>query len=208
MFTPEIIDHLETAGKIVGSLTAIAGFGFAVWKYIIKPIVKHFETVAKIDEIYKEVKPNGGSSIKDGIQRLEDTILSVDEKITIIQETQDAFREDGPVGVFECSVEGENSYVNRTYAKWLGASKSDLMGFGWKNYLASFSLKEDYDNEWKQAFQEGREVQFPIAFKKASTGEKFFCDIHAYPITNQEGVVEKYLGILYKEKEKSSLLTA
>jgi PAS domain-containing protein len=200
-----VVENLELVGKLAGSLTAIGGFFFVSHKYLIKKIINHFKEVlslhGKIDEIYKEVKPNGGSSIKDIVNRLEKTVLSVDKKVSILQETEDAFREDGPLGVFECSVDGENKYVNRTFAKWLGVSKSDLMGFGWRNYLESFSTREDYDQEWQEAFKQGREVKLPVVFRGLND-TKVFCFVQSYPIFDSEGVIEKYLGIIHKEKDE------
>lgn len=208
---PELIELLKNTSEIAGYITAILAFLFSFYKWVIKPIFKHLKLVddlyKKTETIYKEIIPNSGSSIKDVIQRLDSRTIKIEEKINIMQGIQDAIREDGPIGLFECSEEGENYYVNRTYARWLGCSKSDLMGFGWRNFLDSFALKDEYDNEWKQAFKEHREVRFPIAYKNGK-GDSFFCDVRAYPIKNPSGNLINYLGILSREEEEEDLTSA
>lgn len=203
------VTHLKETSEIAGYLAAIFGFAFGFYKWVIKPIIKHFKSIAelsrKTEKIYKEITPNGGSSIKDVIRRLDQRTISIEEKLNIMQGIQDAFREDGPIGIFECSVNGENFYVNRTYAKWLGCSKSDLIGFGWRNFLSDFSKKDEYDEEWQQAFLEGREVRFPISFRGLDK-KKFFCDVRAYPIKDANGNVTNYLGILSREEEEDGLI--
>lgn len=36
---------------------------------------------------------------------------------------------------FECAADGSNTYVNQTYARWLGVGKSELLGWGWVNFV-------------------------------------------------------------------------
>lgn len=36
---------------------------------------------------------------------------------------------------FECDSTGACTYANRTYARWLGVGKADLIGWNWINYL-------------------------------------------------------------------------
>lgn len=36
---------------------------------------------------------------------------------------------------FECGEDGSNTYVNQTYARWLGVGKAELLGWGWINFI-------------------------------------------------------------------------
>lgn len=36
---------------------------------------------------------------------------------------------------FECDAMGALTYASRTYARWLGVGKQDLLGWGWVNYI-------------------------------------------------------------------------
>lgn len=38
------------------------------------------------------------------------------------------------VGYFECDAEGRNVYVSSTYARWMGCSKDELLGWGFLTY--------------------------------------------------------------------------
>ena len=203
-----IIQNLEIISKSLAYVTGISASLWAIYKYFCKPIYRHFSLLSqlakKTDSIYKEISLNGGSSIKDSIKRLEESSLSIESKINLMQNVQDAFREDGPIGIFECTQDGKNLYVNRTYAKWMGLSKEDLMGHNWRNYLYSFTERDEYDDDWKEGFAQGREVCFPISFR-SKTGEPIFCDVHAYPILGEKGELDRYLGILYRESDKEKL---
>lgn len=201
-----ILEHLgqfESISKVIGSITAILGFLYGGYKFIIKPVAL---IVQKTDIIYKEVTPNGGGSIKDYIKSIKDKTEKIEEKLILLSNLEKTFREDAPTAIFECRKDGFNTYVNRTYCKWMGASREDLLGFGWRNYLSSFSVRTDYDDEWKEAFNEGREVKFTITFKNKRSGKRFYCDVHAYPIKGISGEVEQYLGVMSKEDSKEKLV--
>lgn len=36
---------------------------------------------------------------------------------------------------FESGQDGSNTYVNQTYARWLGVGKQELLGWGWVNFV-------------------------------------------------------------------------
>lgn len=184
-------------GIIAGLVT---GLGI-IWKKLVEPcldatgghINKIKRLISEIEKITHEFRPNGGSSIRDAINRIEARLIS-------LERVQGALRQDGPLGIFQCTTDGKNVDVNRTYCRWLGVSKQDLMGWGWRSYLADASAREDYDNEWKQAFEEGRECEFTIAFK-TSDGEIVHYLVHTYPLADQNNKVTQFLGILYPTDE-------
>ena len=190
-----ITENIEIISKIIGGITAIIGFLYGMYKWILKPVS---DTIIKTDIIYKEVIPNGGGSIKDHIKKIKENSEKIEGGLELLRNTQRCFKEDAGVAIFECTRAGYNKYVNRTYCKWIEVSKEELMGYGWKNFLASLEVKEKYDNDWSQAFAEGREAEFSIILKTASDC-KIYCDVHAYPIKGISGEVEKYLGIISKE---------
>ncbi len=192
---------------VAGILTA-AGIIFAK---LVKPILRHARTVNQllktankilaredsidfsklakdVEIIIHDLRPNSGSSLRDAVDRIEDRIVLMDR-------VQWAIRQDGPVGIFICDKTGRNSEVNRTYCRWLGVGSDELLGHGWRALLAGPSQREDYDDEWSEAFSQGREVEFRIDLR-AATGEVKIFDIHAYPLHTRSGDVGDYLGVI------------
>ena len=81
---------------------------------------------------------------------------------------------------FESSASGENTYVNLTYARWLGVGKAELMGWGWINFVHP----EDrirVRREWDSCRAEHRKYNVRFRFLDAC-GEEFSVDALATPI--------------------------
>ena len=97
------IDQFHEIAKISGSIIGISTLIFGIWRYIISPLLrnakKFSETSAKINEIYSEVKPNHGGSIKDSINRIERRANTISNKLSLMQNVQHAFREDSNAAV-------------------------------------------------------------------------------------------------------------
>lgn len=205
-------------GTWLGALAGILTFALVFWKKVFIPFRRHLKSIKslvsdvetivelhhKIDfadmvgivkTILSDLRPNGGTSLRDAVDRIE-------AKLIQMERVQGALRQDGPIGIYRCTTDGKNIEVNRTYARWLGCTEKDLLGFGWKNFIVT-NGDENPDDLWYVAFQEGREIEMRQTLQSV-TGETFWCDIHAYPITDKEGNVIQYLGILYKVRENAS----
>ena len=76
-----IIQYLEFSVAVLTLLGVVIPL---TWKYIIKPFIKlyksHFILMNSVDEIKKELTPNGGSSIKDVINRIEERQIMIDKR--------------------------------------------------------------------------------------------------------------------------------
>jgi hypothetical protein len=71
MDTPQIDDLLIFAGQLSTAMLAIAGVLMIVDKIMFKRMRRD------IEGIQKELHPNGGTSLRDAINRLEDTTNEV-----------------------------------------------------------------------------------------------------------------------------------
>jgi PAS domain-containing protein len=141
-----------------------------------------------VQVIKSDLHPNGGSSLRDAIDRIEVKVISA-ERISW------AMNRDATTGIFKCTSEGKNLEVNRTYCRWLEASTEELLEFGWRKFLTGASAREGYDQEWKSAFKDGRELEFRIDFKTTSGVVKHF-QVHTYPLHDKTGQAHQYLGVL------------
>lgn len=94
---------------------------------------------------------------------------------------------------FECAIDGSNSYVNQTYARWLGVGKSELLGWGWVNFVHP----EDRDSvrrEWDQCRAEHRVYNRRLRLVD-SDGDIILVDALATPIP-EAPPAKQWIGVL------------
>lgn len=99
---------------------------------------------------------------------------------------------------FESNADGANTYVNLTYARWLGVGKVELMGWGWINYVHP----EDrirVRREWDSCRAEHRKYNVRFRFLDAG-GEEFTVDALATPIPDAPPA-KSWLGVIRRVVE-------
>lgn len=69
------IQEWQTLLGVILAIAAVAGVVFAILRFYIKAFAKQ-----ELDDIRKELTPNGGSSIKDQVTRLETKQLEIIER--------------------------------------------------------------------------------------------------------------------------------
>ena len=101
--------------------------------------------------VVDELRPNGGASIRDSLNRIE--IRQV-----LQEQRQKAILSDMSVGVFETDMDGEFVWVNRKYLRMTGRTPSEVKGSGWINTVAERD-RERVKTEWDDAMEENREFE-------------------------------------------------
>ena len=134
---------------IIAGITVIA----LLWKKIIKPLYiglsKFYDLVDNIELVVAEFTPNGGSSIRDAVDRIEIRQLLSDQR-------QRVFFQDLNLAICETNADGECTRVNRTFARLTGRLPSELLKFNWVNAIDP----DDRDRifkEWLSAVEAKRE---------------------------------------------------
>lgn len=101
-----------------------------------------------VEQIGAEFKPNGGSTIKDALVRLE-------ALMTIERERNRAVSTMLPAGMFETDEAGLNTWVSSKYTELTGLTLADAIGWGW-----AASVHDDdrvrVIAEWTSAFSQER----------------------------------------------------
>ena len=183
---------LLEASKWLGALAGCAGSLAVLWKWVIHPTVKHARRVGTllvdIEGVVQDLQPNSGTSLRDAVMRIEGRLI-------VMERVQQAVFQDGDVGVFQCDADGRNTYVNRTYCRKIGASKDQMMAFGWRSFISP-EERDNYDDEWQPAFMEGREVFLPLKFRNPKTQRTVETEMTIYPITDRQSKVVQFLGIV------------
>lgn len=157
----------------VGLATALVPLIAAIWKYIARPVAKlihaAYEVVIsmltlakkaeKLDQsmelvaaIYNELKPNGGASLRDSLDRIETRQVVTEERLRVMSmDTED--------GIFESDSTGQFVFVNRTLQRMVKMNHSDLNGNGWVNAVCVEERAEVYD-AWMDAIEQKREFVY------------------------------------------------
>lgn len=111
--------------------------------------------IGSLDEQMKfivgELRPNGGASIRDSLNRIE--IRQV-----LQEQRQKAILSDMSVGVFETDTDGDFIWVNRKYLRMTGRAPSEVNGSGWINTVAERD-RARVKQEWQDAMDAGREFE-------------------------------------------------
>jgi PAS domain S-box-containing protein len=179
---------LEYAAYIA-ALGAGVSATILIYTKVIKPVVIHFsqwyEMLDKVDKIFEEVTPNGGSSIKDKINH-------IDTGVQITQQVQQAMAADSKAALFRTDAEGNVVWVNRTYTRIVARDISECLGHGWHNVIAP-EERDKVVAEWYKAVEESREFYLDVNLI-TPTGEKTLVRVRSYKLVNAEGDIIGYWG--------------
>lgn len=128
---------------------------------------------------------NGGSSIFDAIKRIEERQMSSDSR-------QSALLNESSTAYFFCTDHGENTWVNRTYARLLDCGTNELLGYSWKRFIKTEELAR-YSKIWENAFQDGCEFEDVVEFTNAHN-RQVKLRIIVSAIQNEKGETTSYIG--------------
>lgn len=179
---------------ISGFITAI-GIIILFIKRCMKKLKPHFEILENlkklsntVDIIYKEFRPNGGSSFSDRLSVLSKDVKENTELTKNIESIQLWRINIDPVPIFHSNEEGEASYVNPAYCSLLKRTKEELLGNGWKNCLIQEKRQEVID-EWKTCVKEKRAFERFIEVEDRE-GKEYIVKVTATRTSSG-----KYLGV-------------
>jgi PAS domain S-box-containing protein len=183
---------LKTVATDVGLVAAIiTGMG-VIWAKFLRPFFFHVQTVAElVADARRVIDMHKGADM----QKMAAALERIEHQVTRIDTRATAIHQDGPVGIFMCDARGSNIEVNRTYCRWLGCGRDELLGHGWRRFLVMSPSQVAYDDECRQAFTQGREVEFRVTFCTVD-GEHCLFAVHAYPLAATNGKVTEYLGVI------------
>ncbi len=175
----------------------------AFWSSVLNGLRAITDLQADVKGIRYFVSPNGGGSLMDSAKRMEDAISVLSERLEMLTQTVWAENDtDDSVARFHCNVDGENTYVNQTYARWLGVGKSELLGW---NFL-SVIHPQDVDRvrtHWDQCRREHR--QYRMTHRVVTSGGSVLTmAVTATPIP-EGGVAKRWIGFARKVPNDTEL---
>jgi len=196
---------IKELGEFSGVIMAVCGLLGLLVRYLFIPLKKFMGRLkSNSKEIFTSLPVLYAISrtwpLLPEVGSLVGVIDSLKDRVSRSEHFSKAVFQDCPYGIFRCDIEGKNTEVNRTYCRWLEVGENELLGHKWRTFLVGDSDHEDYDHEWREAFSQGREIEFSIELRTSSFKHKKF-NIHAYPIFNHKNEVVEYVGLMKKVEE-------
>lgn len=172
----------------VGLLTPFAvAVGF-LWKIWLKKRYDELRDLYyRVQMMSMEFKPNGGSSLRDAINRIEHTVTLNEQKTLAIIKSM-------PDGSWLSDERGKCIDVNKSMCKILQRTESELRGDNWSNWVHP-DEREDIFDEWNRCvdndFNFDQEIRFVLPDGKIQK-------VHAvaYQLKDRSGKLIGLLGTL------------
>lgn len=187
--TVTFLDLVQAIGIICTALAAIV----AAWKGAIVPAYNFLKKVKEsfdtLQNISQQFSANGGSSLRDAINRIE-------ARQIVQEQRQKLLAMDAPFAIFETNPQGDFVDVNRTFCRWVGRSTTEMVGKGWINSISPV-WRELVMEEWELVVQQQRE--FSMKFRLVDVdGDTLPVFCTAFPLYDTKKSLVGWVGITYK----------
>lgn len=183
---------------IVGGLGSVAGTLYGFYRFVIKPMIKLFlkfkQTLVLIEKMHEEFKPNGGSSLRDAINRIE-------TKLLIEQNARRAMSMGMDVGMFESDGQGMCTWVNQYYTNLSGLTIDEAKNFGWVTGIYEED-RERVVEEWTAAVKQKRIFKLDYGMFNARTAEYATVHCVAFPIATVKQEIIGFVGIVTRRNQE------
>ena len=188
----------EIGGAATGTVVTVT-YLRKFWKWV-KHNQEKIERFSKIIEY--ELTNNGGASMKDTLQRIENVVLSVEAR------QRSFFQAQVNDGVFEADAHGNYSYVNSTWSRITGVQPSDAYGTGWSSAIHPDDRDEIFE-DWQDTWKYSREFNMKFRFK---TQSNIISDVHVHAVPTRSTKTNEVIGffgivkVLHVYKDKNDEL--
>lgn len=179
---------------IIIALGAVFGIGLAALKWVVPAGVRVHAALKKVDTIYAEVKPNGGSSLRDSMDRQESALAVVRDGLEMADARAWAIVSAGKLPTWECGSDGQCVMANAAYLELVGRTAEDVKGNGWENILTE-SDKPRIWKEWANAVEKRRTFECTYHITNHVTGLNYVVDGKATPILDRTGGLRGWIGV-------------
>lgn len=186
-----MFSQVQISVDLVAILAAIATALAFLHRMVFKPAFKWTKSallsLQKIDVIHEQMFTNGGSTLRDAVNRIE-------SRLNLLEKKQSLYILDTPHGVYETNKAGEYTAVNRTFCRSIGKSENEALGRGWLNSIAEHD-RERVDNGWRYAVENS--IEYDSVYDMVDSGGYVFkVRCKANPIKSADGFVMGYIGVV------------
>lgn len=197
------------AGGLATAFLAIYG----VWKKILQPwfkesrnkrnavekVISHIENISnELSEVSKELRPNGGGSIKDQVKQIA-------SDVKIIRVERDATFHLSKDAMFKNDADGHCVLANSALCTLFGSTQEQMLGLGWLNFIIEEDKKR-IKNEWSSIIESGKEISSYYTVYNPVLEEYIPLTYKAIINRDSEGVIS-VIGMVEKTTKKIKRLT-
>lgn len=185
----------QILGGIFGALASFGAFLKWIWPLLrqgYRNIMEHSKIQGqlhqldkKIENLLVETKPNGGSSLRDSLSRIEHNVELQNERLRAMLVDSDEM-------CFEANAEGHVIWVNRTILRKVGRTPIEVLGQGWVNIIAPVNRDKVVD-KWLEAIEHEREFDMEVIWRNADH-EEFPVHVRSYRMVSAKGKTMGYFG--------------
>jgi len=196
-------------GKVIGgvavAITAIWQLIPRIWGRLTGWMMHEMqEQITKMSEdisyIVSELKTNGGTSLRDAIDRtntehvgLYKTLSNIETLVENNVEVQRARMDNDEQMIFLTDAKGNITWVNRSYSRHTGRTINEVKGSGWINVLHPAG-REACVEEWYDSVKHNREFE-RVCDLVDTAGVQFRVDVRSYKMTDSDNKTTGYMGI-------------
>lgn len=165
----------------IGLLTPFTIALGLLWKWWLKKRYAEIkELFSKVQLISDEFRPNGGSTLRDAINRIEHSVTTNEQKTLALIKSM-------PMGIWISDKNGKCTDVNRSICNLTGRTESELKGDNWSNWI--------HPDEQEDVFQD---------WNRCVNNDMNFDQIYRYILPN--GQIKQFHGVAYQLKDRNNNL--
>lgn len=171
-------------------IAAVTGGVIAIWqagKGLLKITKTMDQVLTNSEYIHRELKPNGGGSLRDAVNRIDQRVDKIDERQQRAELRLAALNMSAPHAIFETNLEGKCVWVNRTFCRWSGRTVAEFMGSGWLNTVHP-RHRARVEQAWDSAVEDGNELEMFFCIQDIY-GDTMPVHMVAHPLRDQSGKV-------------------
>lgn len=155
---------------VVSAVIAAAKGAPALWRYakMLYSVAKTIERLSmlpdQIDKLAKEVRPNGGSSLRDAIDRTALTLANVQHSVdNLALRHHTRWQMAYGVPSWESGPDGKYIAVNHQLCELVKRGRDEIIGSNWKNMIHSDDAQRIF-SEWNRVVSEGSDFDAPARY--------------------------------------------
>jgi PAS domain S-box-containing protein len=160
-----------------------------VKKAVSKQEAVNIRMLEKLDSVLVQLTINGGSvTVKDDLSSIKKNLNKIHAEII-------SYISLSPNPTFLNNEDGSCIAVNEALCNLFGATRDEMLGYGWINFLDDSEKNQKADN-WKRGIQKDFSITDRYYITNGKTGERIYCEYVATITRDNEGKIMSIMGIV------------
>ena len=184
-------EYIAIASGVAGAVAV--SFKVLKWGYTtVQDVQRKLDSIA---ELSKELVPNGGTSLRDSVNRMEECVVALTSKMRMIVELNEW-------EAFESDRHGNWTCCTGNLERVTGLDNDEMLGYGWVNAIHPADRSRVVE-EYKEALAQERDWICSFGLKHIGNGMTSEYRIRAHAL-RRNGQMFGYLGLIerdYSEEE-------